>query len=227
MRKIWPFVILAILSLLFLASELILPYVFAKNIEEQFKNYLVDYSQLAVRVKSVPALNLLRGKIDQIVLEGEDLVIEGLAIDEVITVLEDIQMKKEKGLWSLQGGEMTGLRMVLSEEAVNSYLKANFGPYFPTVSLRPGLANLAGSFVVLERELDLVVEGYFYVKDSRYLCFEPRRLLLEDIQIPNFLTQGILEEAGFQLDLALLPFPFKIDQVQIGDEKVVLLTRDY
>ena len=225
MRKLWPFILLAILSLLFLVSEMVLPKMFAQNIADIFKDYLEE-GELAVLVKTKPSLNLLRGQVDKLILEGQDLLLEGLAIAEVVAVIEDIKMVRQEEEWVIEKGEMTGLKMVLEESALNDYLASAFGLGMPNISLRPDSASLSGYFTVFGQQLLLNLEGVFAVKDSRYLFFEPRRLLLDEFQIPSILLKGIFAEAGFQVDLGLFPFPFKVNQVQIGENRLTLLTKN-
>ncbi len=230
MRKIFIVIALSVLALLaiaFMVSEMVLPGIVSQGIEEEIKNQLQGYEELRVEVKSRPSLKFLWGNVDRFALQGKMINTEGLIIESITAIIDDIEADLIEGEYILRQGEMTGLRMVLTQDHINDYLKLTMGQDLPLeVVLEPGLTYIEGPFMIMGREVKLSLEGIFQVHEERYLVFHPQRVAVEDYQVPAFLTAELLEEAGFSIDLNRMPFPFKVEEVQVGEGKIMLLAGD-
>lgn len=217
--------ILALLALLFFASELILPNVIGSMLEEELKAYFPEGENLQVEVKSRPSLRMLMRELDMIVVSGSNITVEDITCHEFTAVLEDVAVNRSEGAgWYLEQGDMTALRLYISQESLNDYLNGYLDLEYPMdVILEPGRARLHGPVDVLNQNLKITLEGTFKVEDQVRVLFEPQRLVVDDIQIPAFLMGNIMDDMEFSLDLSGLPFPFKMDEIMVGEGYLVLM----
>ncbi len=206
-------IILLIFAGAFLLSQIFLPQYTEREIREALVDYFEDYSELDIQVEARPAFKLLQGKADSLELSGTRIKSEGLYYDTFYAYYTDLEIINDR-----VSGKMEILELILLSQDLNNYLE----PYNIELFLEPGSIK-AGTFVeVFGTPVEVMVRGGLSIREERFLVFSPTSVILEGLEIPGAWVERILENVRVEIDLSRFPLPFRVEEVNVGQDKVLL-----
>lgn len=208
-------VILIIVAAAFFASQIILPEYAEREIREALTEYFEDYSRLDLQVEARPALKLLQGKADVLEISGERIRAEGLYFDAFYAYYTELGIDEGQVT-----GHMETMELVLLSSDLNDYLN----PYRIELFLEPGSVRASTPVEVFGTEVDIMVRGRLSIGDERYLVFAPTGVILEGMELPGSWIENILENVRVEINLDRFPFPFRVQEVNVGQDKLILKT---
>lgn len=216
------YLIIALMIVFLLSLEFFLPALLANMLEDYLRKEADSIVYLKIELASFPAVKLLRGKIDQAEIELEGLLLDELSLDKLDLHYKGVILK-EDGFT----GHNTWLEAIISEEALNNYIKAKF-PELEAfqLELRPDQVYLAGKINFFEMVLELQLSGNFIVNDQREVYFIPANVRIENIDIPVNLLKAYIEGLDFSFNLEDLNIPLAIDEIKLNSGYLILLGGD-
>jgi hypothetical protein len=110
------------------------------------------------------------------------------------------------------------LTVLFTEDGINRYFweKVDPGKKF-SIKLKADGTVLQGTLAVLGQELDVNLQGVFEVRDGTRIVFIPKALTVEQLQIPQFLLQSLVEDKALIIDLAGLPVSLVVDEIRLAE----------
>jgi len=212
-KKIFLLVVL-FLVMIYIAGEVLIPDFASQEARKMVINHLDDYETLEVETGSAPAISLLWQRADFLVIHGTRLKADDLLIDKFFARYEEVRPEGE-GF----SGNLEQLRMEILASDLNSFLSQ----YGVELFIEPGSVRARTPIQILGREIKLEVNGELEIKGEQFLVFYPTGIILDRVSIPGSLLEEFLPEVRFEIDLDRFPFPFRVEDVKVGDG-IVLLT---
>lgn len=207
---LWYLILLVLIIILGL--ELYLPRMAERRIGEIFRAGTDRIERLDIQVSSFPALEILLGRLDRVAVESRGLEFKGLYLDAFAVKYRNIKLKE--GFFE---GENIALDILITEEALNNYLRVNY-PELDSfkIELIPDQVYLSGVLKFFEARLKLQLAGELVITEGNKISFIPQNFLFEDISISAGLIRDFMKDKGFSFDLDELDVPLNIDEIKIG-----------
>lgn len=225
MRRILIFFI--IFLCLFLLSELLLPPFFSHLLQESLRESLDGVEVLRIQLKTSPAILLLLGRVQELYLKGENVMIQGLTIHTWEGHYSQILLPP---VWQWGGGDWTiegrnhFLTVVVNEDDLNVYLADSFQDVLQMeVSLLEEGVFLSTSMELYNMALHVKMAGQFQVEEGQYIVFVPEDLTVENFQLPQIMMDYLMEELDFYLDLKQIPLPVHVTEIETRTGQVFFL----
>lgn len=217
-RNSFIYLILALLILFILGLEFFLPALMANMLKDYLRKEADDIAYMNIKIRSFPAIKMLRGKIDRAYIEIEGLSIDNLYLDKLDLQYRDILLK-EDGFTGLN----TGLEAVITAEAINDYIQAKF-PELEAFQfqIEPEQVALEGRISIFEMLLDVQLSGNLAVSDQREVYFIPDNFRVENINIPVNLLKAYIEGLDFSFDLEELNIPLALNEIKLYSGYAIL-----
>ncbi len=215
-KRVLLIVVLLIIGI-FVLSEFLMPEYAASEIRAALDDYFDEYSDLELKVGARPALKLLDGKADYLEFSARRVRAEGLYFDAVYAYYTDLEFHDDEVT-----GNMKALEMVLLADDLNDYLV----DYDTELLLEPGSVRALTPVEVFGQIMEIRVRGSLGIREERYLVFSPSSVILEGVEIPRAWLDDILEEVRLEIDLNRFPIPFRVEEVHVGEGKLLLKAED-
>jgi len=206
-------------------AQLTLPRALEARIERALSRSFEEASLVRAEIRSVPAVELLWGRIDRAELELRRVVLGEIAVDAVRVDGEELWVDAPK-LFRGEGVDVKAAKalratLVLTEEDVNQYFWSRIqGAKRFRVSLERGQARVAGSFSLFGREFDVRVNGKFRVAGPASVAFVPEQVSVDDAAVPQFLIDLVASEWQLLLHFGEAPFSIAIEDLLIEDGRL-------
>lgn len=216
-KRFWKYIFLFLI--LILAAQLLLPVVAERKLSKIILSQVEKIDKLDIELVSFPSMEILLGKIDFVEISAEKPVYQDLLIRSLDLKYKDVLLKG-----NTFEGENTYLRILITEEDLNNYLK-NTSPDLADleISLKPDQVLLVGKIPFLNTKLNLRVAGDFLVNnEENKVIFQPEEMKVERLNIPVNLVSKYIEDAYFTLDLNQLNFPLEIDRVKVEEGQIII-----
>jgi len=215
-KKVLLIVVLVIIGI-FVLSEFLVPEHAASEIRTALDDYFDEYSDLELKVGARPALKLLDGKADYLEFSARRVRAEGLYFDAVYAYFTDLEFQDDEII-----GEMKALELVLLAADLNDYLV----DYDIELLLEPGSVRALTPVEVFGQIMEIKVRGSLSIREERYLVFSPDSVILEGLEIPRAWLDDVLKEVRLEIDLDRFPVPFRVEEVHVGEDKLLLKAED-
>jgi len=204
---------LVILAGVFFLSQLILPEYAEMKIKQALTDYFEDYSSLEVQVEARPAFKLLQERADSLKISGSRIKSEGLYFDSFYAFYTDLKIEEDQVT-----GYMEILELVLLARDLNEYLE----PHDIELFFEPGSVRARTAVEIFGSPVDVMVRGGLSIREEKYLVFSPTGVILEGLEIPGGWIENILERVRLEIDLDRFPLPFRVQEVNVGQDKLIL-----
>jgi len=218
--------ILAVLIVLLVVSQLLLPSYVADQLEANLKEELNSYQELNVEVKSFPAIKLLVTAADQVTVKGQEIMVDGLNIASLDAQFEDLKFKRIEEEWQAVQGKNTRLEIQLTEEDINNHLATKEElDIFKRIqsSITPQQVVLDGVISFFNTELSLQLTGDFAVVNGSQIVFNSDELAVENFLISTSSIEELKDKLQFKLDLKELPLPLEVSRVELKKDQLEIL----
>ncbi|WP_018248004.1 LmeA family phospholipid-binding protein [Orenia marismortui] len=228
MRKFRVGLIFFILFLL-ISTQLILPNAVSKRIKASLDKEINKSAELSLELSSFPALKLLIGRVDELIVVGEGLVVDSLPISKLNSSFKDLKLKQVEGKWKVIKGKNDYLDLELSEEGLNKYL--NTRPELDIfenfkVELLKNKVMLVGDISFFNAQVNIQLSGNFNIAGPQTIVFSSDKLALENIVIPTALIEQLKDKLQFEIDLSQLPIPLEINQIILEEDRLSILGKN-
>ncbi|NLA58407.1 MAG: DUF2993 domain-containing protein [Firmicutes bacterium] len=220
MREIiWAIVIALVLAVL---TQFLLPPVLENQVEQALKERLREVEYLEVDIQAWPAVASLVGRLHSVYIEARDFLIDDLPVGAFIVQGRRVSLNPgalyRNGELLLDNAADLRLTVLFTEDGINRYFweKVDPGKKF-SIKLKADGTVLQGTLAVLGQELDVNLQGVFEVRDGTRIVFIPKALTVEQLQIPQFLLQSLVEDKALIIDLAGLPVSLVVDEIRLAE----------
>ncbi|OCL25482.1 hypothetical protein U472_14135 [Orenia metallireducens] len=220
-------VLLIIFILLILAfMQFYLPESISQRLSSTLREEVDKSDRLEVDIDSFPAIELLIGRVDNLEISADNLIIDSLPINKFEGEFKDLKVKKIEGQWQVTEGKNTYLNLKVLEKALNQYLvsreELNIFDKFK-MELLKNKVMMTGDIQFFNANVNIQLAGNFVVKDKDTIVFNSDELAVENIIIPKSLIEQIKDKLQFEIDFADLPFPVEIQQVNLEEDSLKIL----
>lgn len=211
--------IAGLVLLLGLAIQLLLPPATGLLLTRLLRAPLGAEGSVRVTVTSLPALELLLGRIDRLRIDARSVRLDALGVDTLLADVRDLWVDvpalMQRDFIRRRQGEARA-RLVLTEEDLNRYLWTEVDPSRRfRIRLTPDGASLQGS--LFGDVLPVRVDGELILHDPTHIRFQPQRVSVREAQLPEAILRVLGEELIFPVDLTGLPLAIGLDQLSLGD----------
>ncbi len=206
--------------------QIILPSLVSSALEARLKEKLGG--DFCVEVASQSTWDLIKGKLNNIIITGHNLVFNNLPITQLearcVNLKTDLkQLIKGKGL-SYESYDSLGFLLTLDEADLNAYYWHQVDPNKNfNIELAQDGAALNGEINFWGVNWKLKFIGQIDVIDQTKIVFSPSELLVLDTRIPQVLLELINKHYRLSIDLDKMPVPVKIDQIKLGENKIIFI----
>lgn len=208
--------IIILILFIFLISEMFLPGLAVDRIRRILSKSADEIDRLDINVAAFPALKVLLGKVDHIVLNAEGLLVDDLLIDDLVINYRDVSFNR-----SGFDGINTGLQAVITEDSLNNYIHRKYSEldnFF--IKIEPERISLQGYVNIFEAKIRVLFAGNFVINDRDIIYFVPSDVQVEDVKLPANLIKSYMEDLDFSFDLKELDIPLSIDELQLSPGKI-------
>ncbi|MFP4016798.1 MAG: DUF2993 domain-containing protein [Halanaerobiales bacterium] len=206
---VWLFIIG--ITFLILIAQLFLPQFAANKLRNILEKETDSIDYLDVDITSFPALEILTGRIDHVVIASEGMKIDNLYLDTFNVSYRDIILKK--GGFT---GVNTDLEVVISEGSINDYVNSKYHDLKDfVIQITPDQVLLQGLISIFEADFQLKLSGNFVINDQQNIYFVPEDFQIEDIKVPVGLLKSYIEKLDFSFNLKELGVPMDISDINL------------
>ncbi|BAS28773.1 hypothetical protein LIP_2944 [Limnochorda pilosa] len=202
-----------------LAAQVLLPPATGALLGRLLRSDLKAEGPVIVRVSSMPALELLVGRVDRLRVDARAIHLDDLAVDTLLADVSDLWVDVPsllQGRFATGGQGEARARLVLTEEGLNQYLWTKVDPSRRfSIRLAQEGAALEGSF--LGPVLPVRVEGRLLLEGPAHIRFQPERVSVREAELPQPLLRVLGEELVFPVDVEQLPVEIGLDDLTMGD----------
>lgn len=209
-------------------AQVLIPLLLARRVTAALENSL-DVQGLEVRVRVFPFFKLLAGGIDALRVEGENLAAGDLNLDRLEAAITSLRLDVPR-LWRTgtvvwKDPGQARMRVEVSEESLNRFLRAHLGPGVRLV-VTQGRMELVSALVVGGQETPVTVTGVPVVNPDGSVGFRVEEVTLAGQPVPQAVRDMALRFLGFSgtlIEVGQLPWPVKPEQIIVKDRAIVLV----
>ncbi len=205
--------------------QLWLPRTISRSLTEALDKEL-DYSEeISVKVRSFPSIKLSFGFVDRLEIRGEGVLIDDLPIRVIEGEFEGLRLKRVQEEWEVVRGENTYLNIEFFEDELNDYLRDKEElDIFDNlhINLLSNKVMMVGNIRLFNASVNLQIEGRFLVGEEESIIYKVDNLAVQNIVIPSALIEQLKDQLQFEIDLSDLPFPLKIRNVKMREDKIII-----
>ncbi|NPV29149.1 MAG: DUF2993 domain-containing protein [Firmicutes bacterium] len=209
--------------------EFTLPGLAAGALAREVERSELHPGRVEARVFAFPAAKILLGRVDGARLEMEAVDLKGcraslLAVDIPRGTLDWRGVREGALPVAFQPAGPVRVRLVIGEKDLNEYLARSGlrGIENPRLDFGPRGVRLEGKVGFLGSSLTVSIWGSFRSDSDGRVEFFPTELQVEGETLSPELAQKFLPHLRFNLTGAELPFSFKVRQVNITGENLIL-----
>lgn len=217
-------VAILLVLLLFAASELLLPIIMSKALEQGLMS-LAGSDRAITTLSTRPALLMLGGKFDTIHIMANHAKIDKITFSELSIALSNAQLDMGK-LWSsrlvdLKSVDDVDITAVIDQEEFAQHLNQSVkGVKNAVVVITPDKIKASSTFAIGGfANVAVSLEGKI-VSDSQKIKFVTDRFLINNVATGN-IGGSLLTEIPL-VDLNKLPFHVSVRDIVMGNGKVTL-----
>lgn len=212
----WAIVMLLLLALFI--SQLALPGYAAKKLRAVLEQETESIEQLNIDIATFPALKILTGRIDHVLMESVGLKINKLYLDTFNVSYRDIVLQSGGFI-----GINTKLEAVISEKAINEYIQDKYPDLEGFhLKIQQEQVLLQGAINFFETKFQLQLSGNFIINDKQQIYFVPNDFQIENIKIPVELLKSYIENINFSFDLEELDIPLDIREIKLKTGSLII-----
>ncbi|NMB39391.1 MAG: DUF2993 domain-containing protein [Firmicutes bacterium] len=206
--------------------KFVFPHLVSENLQAALEKKFGG--DIFVEVNTKFGWELIAGIFSSIRIVGKDLIFDALTIAEIDLECSNLRINLKKLIqdqeFEYYSCERLLTKLILAESHLNQYYWAKIDPnkYFKINISKEG-ASLNGEFHFLDTNWNLDFVGEFNTEGQATVIFNPKELIILDTRVPKILLELISEHYVLAIDLSGLPLPVKIDQIELADEKIILL----
>lgn len=185
-----------------------------------------------VDVQAFPAVKLLTGKIDRLVVRLDHFDLQGFPLERAEMELNGFQVepvallgKKEL---EISVARPAVFQAIISQESLNKYLerqKISSMLENARFLLIEEQATLQGEIVFLGARVPVELDGDFHIKEGNIFQFIPERVRLQGFDLGETFEARLLQKVGISLDLGNLPFRLLQPEVKLEPGQLILKAR--
>lgn len=213
-----------ILIIALAVTEFMLPGYFAEQIEVGFRQQVEEVDSLEIGISTHPALLLFAGRIQNGFVEANGVQIQGLRIDKIEAVYNDLMISETPDGVKAVSGVNSFFQAAFREEDLTVYLRSNFPEYGDLeLDLTPEQAAVTVWMTFFDMPLNIELTGDFEVVDNRIIRFIPEDLEIVNYKLPKSLVAALLQEVKFDLEIGEYPLPLTINEVRLEEGRILIL----
>ena len=225
MRSVVAAVLVPVVVVLLIGPYTFLPSLLEYAVAKDVQNRLGIEKQPEVRLKSDPALNMLRGEFTGGRIGMRNVDLGGVRAEKATIDLDPFDID----VWeTMKNGRVVdreplsgALRIEVSQDEVASLIENGSDMPVTSVEVKKGGVVVGSSAAVLGTQVPVSVEGDLAL-DNGDLVFEPQGLEAAGVPVPDELADQLLSGANFEYPLDRLPYQTTITRVQAQSGRVVL-----
>lgn len=219
MKRNWLVVVLALLVLGIVAIPrlVIVPRVI--QVIEAELNKEFDLANVKIQMKAPLGWELLLGRIPQLMVEVENIEIDGLIVAHTIingkNIFFDIRSLRQRNEYVFKGADFLVAHLTVKESDLNNFFWHEIDPNeFLQIRIATDDISLEGKIPIFGGlQVGVSVHGYLDIIDGSYLRFVPKDIEVRDTKLPSSLLEVVKDNYDLKLDLGLLSYPLKISQI--------------
>ena len=215
LKKLGPFALLAIFAA-GCAGAIVRPTV-NDAIRKALPNYIGPAKNYDVKT-SGSATEMLGGKLDRLIIEGEDVQVDpNLTISKLFVELKDVRVDTKTRAMKHVGS--TAIRATISEAAVNKYIAVSRGSSNLTVRIEPDKINVAFTPTVAGVGVPLNVTGTLSITGGDKVNFEADEASVGRLPVSAYVVNKGLSMVNPVIDLSTMKFPVTIERIALKKGK--------
>lgn len=211
-------------------SELILPGVLARGVEEALKVTLGPDADYSVALKSHPAARMLFGRFDEVSVVSTNVETSTLVLDQLAVVMEDCSVSIKSLLadreLKVTRSRSSKVTITVTQGNLERYLAASVPEYRePRVLITPDAVTLSGYLTVLDKDFVCDLVGKFVLENDTSIGFAVTGFTVDGVAVPpEFLDKWLelLGQPDLSLDLGAFPLPLTGTGVTHEDGRIVI-----
>lgn len=217
----------AFLLLALLGSELLVPGVVERAVEEAVQAELPEAEQIDVRMRTLPAFRLLQGSVGRATIDIYGVEFEGIEVARVTITGRNVELEREalrNRQVEVRSADNLRVRVEFAAEAFAAYLEERTAGLIPfEVELAPpNSARVVGRVELFGQTLQLGLDGHFEVIGPTRVQFVPDGLILFDEFIPNLLAEQITASWEWEADVSRVPLPLQIEGLFVEGQRLIV-----
>ena len=219
-----------VVLLIVAAIEVVVPIYVGRKVELAVRSGFTQAESVSVVARSLPALKLLFGRFDRLLIdvhraESAGFTIRSISLDSSGARIPLARFEPGSSRWAHALGD-SRLEVLIDEDDINDYLGRR-EDYLRAFSVRfqPGLAELEGRLFFGGLSVGVESQGHFVIEDGVRLIYVVDRLSVEKSEVPAFIVNMFEEGIGIGIDLSALPFGIQLESVHLYEGTVRLLGR--
>lgn len=216
--------LVALLLIIFLASEVILPSMAGRKVREEIIANTDNIEELKVKAEVFPAFKVLFSRLDHLSVEADGLEKDDLFFKEIKAGYSQILLADDGEIMAYNND----LKVILTETAINDYIDRRY-PELKNfqVNLESDRVFMEGYLNVFDSKIQISLTGEFNLKTPAKIQFIPVDFQLNDLRVPSSIIKNYLEDLVFTLDLEQLEIPITVEEIKVGEDRLLLLSGVY
>ncbi|MFW6268879.1 MAG: DUF2993 domain-containing protein [Bacillota bacterium] len=219
-NKNYIFYLFLFILILYLGMEILIPLYVEKQVERELTNHFDDYDNIEVEVNSFPPWELLFSMADRVKIKADLLNYEGIVLKDIAAYYQNIIIDDGE-----IRGKNTDLFIKVTEDDLNNYIQDNYsGLDNFDIHLEEDNAFMKGYINILDRKINLRIDGKFEIREPEEIVFLPQNVKIENLTISKDVIDNFIKDSGYVFDLSQLNFPVRVDNIILKKNELYLIS---
>ncbi len=214
---------LFVIIVLMIAVQIYLPGMTSAAVEQAlYKRY--GFQDIEVEVHSLPAVNILAGKIGQLRINVPEAVFNNMTVSDVEIVLHGLSInlfKVYRGEIDYSLAQRGELEFEITEQSMNDYLSGKPVNGFKEIliELNADKSIIKSQIVLLGKDISFDVAGNFAIEDGN-MVFIPDNLIIQEYSVGEVFQDKVKGNLNFQIELGDLPYNTRLTGLEVLDDSI-------
>jgi len=183
-------------------------------VERRLATLLGPAERYRVRILDTTDAELVTGRARRVEVRARRVYARSeLLIESLLLTLDDLRY--EGGDPDLVSVRRSDLQVEVTEDALNSYLRASHARYDPVVHFRADEVEVTVTYPFLGTPTVIHATGRFVIREGRQLLFDADKADVSFINQPGFGEKFVEDRINPLFDLRRIEFPARMESVQI------------
>lgn len=182
--------------------------------EKRLATLLGPAERYRVRILDTTDAELVTGRARRVEVRARRVYARNdLLIDSLFLTLDDLRY--EGGDPDLVSVRRSDLQVEVTEEALNSYLRASQARYHPVVHFEADQVEVTVTYPFLGKPTVIRATGRFLIREGRQLLFDAEKADVSFLNQPGFGEKFVEDRVNPLFDLRRIEFPARLESVQL------------
>jgi hypothetical protein len=185
-----------------------------RRVERRLATILGPAERYRVRIVDTTDAELVTGRARRVEVRARRVYARNdLLIDSLLLTLDDLRY--EGGDPDLVSVRRSDLQVEVTDEALNSYLRASQARYHPVVHFGADQVEVTVTYPFLGTPTVIHATGRFVIREGRQLLFDAEKADISFLNQPGFGEKFVEDRVNPLFDLRRIEFPARLESVQL------------